>query len=99
MQTRVRHDERCPKCKEIVRRLLEKIYGKVERNYKFEIATRPENFRHTLYYGKLKEIYEALQNHRGFKELVKIMTLPYCDFFVGTLGFIVEFDESQHFTR
>lgn len=94
----MRHDERCPQCKEIIKKLLEKIYGKVEPNCKFEIGTQPADFKNTPYYGKLKEIYETVQNHRGFKEFVKAQTLPNCDFFIPTAGFIVEFDESQHFT-
>jgi len=96
---RVRHDERCRRCKETIRRLLERIYGKVEENHKFEVGTRPEDYGGTSYYGKLKEIYKALQNHRGFKDFVKAKTLPHCDFFVPDPGFIVEFDESQHFTQ
>lgn len=94
----VHHDERCPKCKETIRKLLEKIYGKVEENYKFNVGTCPEDFKDTRYYHKLKEIYETLQNHRGFKEFVKAKTLPNCDFFIPNPGFIIEFDESQHFT-
>ena len=93
-----RHDERCPKCKETVKELLEKIYGRAEQNYKLEVGTRPENFIKTPYYGKLKQIYEALQNYRDFREFVKAETLPNCDFFIPNPGFIVEFDESQHFT-
>jgi hypothetical protein len=93
-----RHNERCPKCKETVKKLLEKIYGRVEQNYKFEVGTRPENFINTPYYDKLKQIYEALRNYRGFKEFVKAETLPNCDFFIPKPGFIIEFDESQHFT-
>ena len=93
------HDERCPKCKETIKNLLEKIYGKVEQNYKFEVGTHSGDFKNTPYYDKLKEICESLQNHRGFKEFVKAKTLPNCDFFVPDPGFIVEFDESQHFTK
>ena len=93
------HDERCGKCKETVKKLLEKIYGKVEQNYKFKIGTYPEDFNNTPCYDKLKEIYGALQSHRGFKEFIKAKTLPNCDFFVSKLGFIVEFDETQHFTK
>jgi len=96
---RVRHDERCRRCKETIRRLLERIYGKVEENHRFEVGTRPEGYGDTPYYVKLKEIYEALQNHRGFKDFVRAKMLPHCDFFVPDPGFIVEFDESQHFTR
>jgi len=92
------HDERCPKCKETVRKLLQKIYGKVEEGYKFEIGTMPEDYRDTKYRHNLKEIYEELQNHRGFKEFVKAKTLPYGDFFMPNQNFILEFDESQHFT-
>lgn len=92
-----RHDERCPKCKETIRKLLERIYGQVEQNFRFEIGTRLEDSNSPCS-GKLKVIYELLQNHRGFKEFVKTSTLPYCDFFVPNPGLIVEFDESQHFT-
>jgi len=95
---KTRHYERCSRCKETILKLLERIYGKAERNYKFEIGTRPEDFKDTRYYDKLKEIYGILQNHRGFKEFVKTSTLRKCDFFVTAPGFIVEFDESQHFT-
>lgn len=94
----VHHGERCPKCKENIGKLLERIYGKVEQNYKFEVGTHLEDFLNTSCYGKLKEIFEILQNHRGYREFVKAKTLPNCDFFVPNPGFIVEFDESQHFT-
>ena len=93
------HDERCPRCKETIKGMLEKIYGKVEQNYKFEVGIHPEDFKNTLYYDKLKEIYVSLQNHRGFKEFVKAKTLPNCDFFLSRPSFIVEFDETQHFTE
>jgi hypothetical protein len=92
------HDERCSKCKETIRKFLERIYGKVEQNYKFEVGTRPEDFLNTPFYGRLKEVFEVLQNHRGFREFVKAETLMNCDFFIPSPGFIVEFDESQHFT-
>lgn len=39
-----------------------------------------------------------LQNYRGFKRFVRTKTLPRCDFFILNPGFILEFDESQHFT-
>lgn len=81
-----------------IRKLLERIYGKVEQNYTFDIGTCPEDFLNFSCYGKLKEIYEALQNHRGFREFVDAETLYPCDFFVPNPGFIVEFDELQHFT-
>jgi len=94
----IHNGERCPRCKETIKRLLEKIYGRVEENYKFNVGTCPENFKGRSYYNKLREIYEALQSYRGSKEFVKAKTLPNCDFFIPNPGFIVEFDESQHFT-
>jgi hypothetical protein len=95
---RTKHDERCPKCKERVREFLEKIYGKVQTNYKFNLGTRPTDFKDAPYYEKLLEIYAALQDYRNHREFVKAKTLPRCDFFIPDPGFIVEFDESQHFT-
>ena len=93
----IHQGERCPKCKETIRKLLEKIYGRVEENYKFRVGTLPEDFKNTPYYSELKKIYEKLQN-RGYRDFVKAKMLPNCDFFVPNPGFIVEFDESQHFT-
>ena len=96
--SKVHHNERCPMCKETIKKLLERIYGRVETNYKFDIGTYPEDFRNTPYYGVLKKIYRALQSYRGFKRFVRARTLPRCDFFIPNPGFVLEFDESQHFT-
>jgi copper chaperone CopZ len=95
---RSKHRERCPKCKERVKEFLEKIYGEVKTNYKFDLGTTPEDYRETPYYGRLLEIYRALQNYRGYRKFVKVSTIPRCDFFIPDPGFVVEFDESQHFT-
>jgi hypothetical protein len=40
-----------------------------------------------------------LQKYRGHKIFVKAKKLPNVDFFIPEPGFIVEFDESQHFTK
>lgn len=93
------HNERCAKCKKKVKELLEKIYGKVEQNYKFDIGTKIEDFKGTFFYNKLIKIYKSLQDYRGFKEFVRTKKLPNCDFFIPDPGFIVEFDETQHFTE
>lgn len=94
------HKERCKRCKETVGKLLEKIYGKVELNYKkFKISTRPEDFKDIPYYDNLIQIYSTLQSYRNFKQFVKAKTLRACDFFIPDQKFIVEFDESQHFTK
>ncbi len=96
---RTRHDERCPACKETVYRLLQTIYGKVEKNFRFEVGTTPEEYECSPHHSDLKEIYSALANLRGFTSFVKSPNLTNCDFFIPKPGFIVEFDESQHFTE
>lgn len=95
---KIPHDERCPKCKETVRKLLQRIYGEVEEGYKFEIGTTVEDYKDTKYYQDLRTIYERLQKHRDFKEFVRAKTLPNGDFFLPKQKLVVEFDESQHFT-
>ena len=97
MQTK-HHNERCPDCKTTVERMLERVYGGVKLNHKFDIGTNPENFRDTPHYKALKRIFTNLQNYRGHKNFVYAATLPNCDYFVPDPGFVVEFDESQHFT-
>lgn len=97
-ETKKTHSERCPRCKESVKALLEKIYGKVESNYKLYKGVSPEDFRDTAYYKTLEEIYKTLQIYRGHKKFTNVKTLPRCDFFLPDQRFIVEFDESQHFT-
>ena len=94
-----KHDERCRKCKEHVMELLERVYGIVQQNHKFTVRTHPDDLSDTVFNAKLKEIHAKLQNHRGFKGFVKAETLPNCDYFVPVPGFVVEFDESQHFTE
>ncbi|MCK4425000.1 hypothetical protein KAU93_04870, partial [Candidatus Bathyarchaeota archaeon] len=97
-QRRQRHNERCPECKRTIEALLRKIYGEVKVNYRFETGTKPQDYRQTTYYHNLRTIFNELQNHRDHRDFVKAKTLPHCDFFISNPGFIVEFDESQHFT-
>jgi hypothetical protein len=97
-RTKKRHDERCPECKNTVERMLREIYGTVESNYKFEVSTELEDYKDFPFYQKLKAILLELQKYRGHRNFVRTPILPRCDFFVPNPGFIVEFDESQHFT-
>lgn len=46
----------------------------------------------------LSQIYGELQRARGHSSFVRCERLPPCDFLVPRPGFVVEFDESQHFT-
>ena len=93
-----RHNERCSQCKDTIQAILGKIYGTVERSYDLKVGTKPDDFRDFSCASELREIFEALQNHRGYTEFVRAKKLWRCDFFVPNPGFIVEFDESQHFT-
>jgi hypothetical protein len=92
------HNERCKECKVRVRQLLEKIYGSVIPNYRIQLGTRPEELREHPRYSVLNDIYSALQNHRGFTGFVRAAYVD-VDFFLPEQKMIVEFDESQHFTK
>lgn len=96
--TQKKHDERCPECKKTIERMLKTIYGNVNSNYKFEVSTNVEDYKNLAFYEKLKEIHLELSKFRGYNDFVRTPTLPHCDFFVPNPGFVVEFDESQHFT-
>jgi len=93
-----KHNERCQNCKDNVYALLVKIYGTVEKSPKIAIGTKPEYFAKLSSYSPLNDIFNLLEKERGLSGFVKAKTLPRCDFFVTTPGFILEFDESQHFT-
>lgn len=94
-----RHNERCSECKVAVARLLLAIYGGVDKNYRIEAGTCPGDYKNTPLHSVLSDIYRTLQEHRGHKDFVRSATLPNCDFWIPNPGFVVEFDESQHFTE
>jgi hypothetical protein len=93
-----RHDERCTECKQNFESLLTRLYGAVIRNAKFEIPAAPIHLDDSFVSDTLRQIYAALQRARGYLSFVRCKKLPSCDFFVPNPGFIIEFDESQHFT-
>lgn len=77
--------------------MLAKIYGVVMPNYAIHFGTKPEDYAGLPLEGDLSPIFTALQQHRGHSGFVKTGHLN-VDFFLPVPGFIVEFDESQHFT-
>ena len=95
-----RHSERCPECKQRVRELLERIYGSCVSNHRFGWQTDPAQYAKTSIGTALQDVATVLQSYRGFgiHDFVRSDTLAGCDFWVPDPGFIVEFDESQHFT-
>lgn len=90
--------ERCAACKVRVRQLLEKLYGEIKERHSLGLGSMPEDYAGTPYHDFLQHIYADLVAHRGFANFVRARQLPPCDYFVPDPGFIVEFDESQHFT-
>lgn len=95
---RKRHNERCQECKEKIEQMLKIIYGEVVKNYKFEIGAHPEDFKGSTFHSEIRDIFSTLQKYRGYDDFVRASNLPNADFFVPNPGFIVEFDESQHFS-
>lgn len=95
-----RHSERCYECKIRVSEILERIYGKCLQNHKFSWPTHLCSYEGTSIYSALRNVRTVLEKYRGFGigDFVRAKTLASCDFWVPDPGFIVEFDESQHFT-
>ena len=93
-----KHNERCLKCKETVEIMLKKIYGKVSKYYVFRISANPKEYQAFPIFKNIEKIFKELQNYRNYKNFIRTRILPPCDFFVHRSSFIVEFDESQHFT-
>ena len=92
------HSERCRACKATIKELLRSLYGRVESNAQIKSHTRPDRSGDTIALV-LFTIYEKLRRGRGFESLVRAESLPRSDYFVPVPGFVVEFDESQHFTQ
>ena len=94
------HSERCRECKIRVRELLERIYGTCLPDHRFRWQTGLAPYAGTLIDSTLRNVTAVLEAHRGFGigDFVRRDVLAGCDFWVPDPGFIVEFDESQHFT-
>ena len=95
-----RHSERCPECKIRVRELLERIYGTCLQNHRFSWPAHLSFYAGTSIFPTLRKVTTDLEAYRGFsfEDFVRTKMVAPCDFWVPNPGFIVEFDESQHFT-
>ena len=95
-----RHSERCAECKTRVGQLLERIYGTCLPNHRFIWETGLAPYAQTSIGSALRDVARVLEAHRGFGigRFVRSDVLAGCDYWVPDPGFIVEFDESQHFT-
>lgn len=98
------HSESCKKCKAVFLKALRMEFGKVTEQWQSgwpckleDVVSLPMIYPRAA--KKLTTIHHALQNHRGHQDLVKKPKLQPCDYYVEALNCIVEFDESQHFTK
>ena len=82
-----------------MREILTAIYGECRVNYQFPWPSRPEDYTTTAISHSLALIRTALGDWRGHRDFIKSAQVPPCDFVISNPPFIVEFDESQHFTR
>lgn len=97
-----KHNERCKECKKRINDFLSEIYGEGEvvKEYSLNRPSRIQEYKGETFYDSLNLIYINLQNYRDMKEFVKAKKLPKVDFYVpNNPGFILEIDESQHFTK
>ncbi|RLD40441.1 MAG: hypothetical protein DRI89_12035 [Bacteroidetes bacterium] len=95
-----KHSERCKECKVRVFELLVKIYGQenVLENHNLQLPNKVEQFKPNDLNPNLENIFHQLQKYREHAEFVRSKRLPNVDYFVKD-KFILEFDESQHFTK
>ena len=93
------HSEHCRACKERIRELLTTLYGGCLVNHSFPWPARPEDYQQTPIGAALQRIRAGLGDLRGHRDFVKTTLMPPCDFYVPHPPFILEFDESQHFTQ
>ena len=95
-----RHSERCRACKIRVRQLLERIYGTCAPNHRFGWQAGLDPYAATSIGSVVRDVAGVLEAYRGYGigTFVRSDVLAGCDYWVPDPGFIVEFDESQHFT-
>ena len=93
------HSEHCRDCKERVRELLIAIFADCRVSHQFPWSARPEAYASTSIGATLEQIHGALGDWRGHRDFIQSALMPPCDFYIFDPPFILEFDESQHFSR
>ena len=79
--------------------MLTALFGECRVNIGFLWPAIPEDYAATPVGESLRQIREALRNARGHRDFIKSAVVPPCDYYMPAQRLIVEFDESQHFTR
>lgn len=93
------HSGHCRPCKQRVREMLVALYGKCRINHNFPWSAQPEDYAPAPVGDTLHRIRAALSDLRGHRDFIKSPLVPPCDYYMPEEKLIVEFDESQHFTR
>ena len=93
------HSDHCRACKERVRELLTALFGACRVGHQFPWPARVEAYADTVIGDTLELARRALGDWRGHRDFIKSVQVPPCDFYVSDPPFILEFDESQHFSR
>jgi hypothetical protein len=93
------HSAHCRACKERVRKLLAATYGDCRVGHQFAWSAQPKDYTGTPIADLLKRICAGLGDFRGHRDFIKSAQVPPCDFYISDPPFILEFDESQHFSR
>ena len=93
------HSAHCRACKERVRELLTVIYGNCSVNQLFPWSAQPQDYANTAIGNLLEQTRATLGDLRGHRDFIKSAQVPPCDYVISDPPFIVEFDESQHFSR
>ncbi len=92
------HDQRCSECKNVLIEMFRRLYGTVKIDHKIQIPARLQDYAQKPFYQQLNELFKGLKAYRGNSNFVRVNSLHRCDLFVVSPSFVVEFDESQHFT-
>ena len=93
------HSAHCRACKERVREILTLVYGECRVDHSFPWSAQPQAYENSLVGDLLQKIQTELGNFRGHRDFIKSAQVPPCDFYISDPPFILEFDESQHFSR
>lgn len=94
-----KHNERCRDCKLTVGNMLATLFGSVHVNWDLDLPCRLDDYANTGLADALGTVHEALQKYRGFDQFVRSKKMARVDYFIPDQNLIVEFDESQHFTK
>lgn len=101
MDARKAHRQSCSKCKEAIYQILVEAFGScnIRQQYRLGILSTLQGYKEHPNFSTLEMIESDLKTYRGFRQFVSRRSLPPVDYFVTSVGLIVEFDEAQHFTR